>query len=80
MARKRARKTAVAKKSKPKRKGATATKSGRKRASRAPSQMKETAMKVLAGAAAGAVQAIMPSLEKAEPAARQGAGSKERKR
>jgi hypothetical protein len=79
MATKRASKTGVAKTSKPKRKGATATKSGKTRASRATSQMKDTAMKVLAGAAAGAVRAIMPPLEKAEAAARQGGGSKERK-
>ena len=75
MPRKRESKTSVAKKSKPKR--TTATKGGKKRASRATSQLKQTAMKVLAGAAAGAVRAIMPPLEKA--AGTQGAGSKERK-
>lgn len=75
MARKRESKRSVAKKSKPKR--TTATKGGKKRASRATSEVKETAMQVLAGAAAGAVRAIMPRLEKA--AGSQGTGSKERK-
>ena len=73
----------MAKKPKPKRKGSVATKSGKsgkRRASRVTSKMKETAMKVLAGAAAGAVRAAMPPLEKAEAAGGEGSGSKGRKR
>ena len=76
MPKKRKSKTSVAKKSKPKRKGATPAKSAKRSGSRATSQVKQTAMKVLAGAAAGAVRAIMPPLEKA--AGGEGAGSKER--
>lgn len=75
---KRTSKPSGAKGRKSKRKRATATKSRKKRVSRAAFPVKRTAMKMLAGAAAGAVRAIMPPLEKA--AGSQGVDSKERER
>ena len=47
-----------------------------KRLSRATKQMKETAMKALAGAAAGAVRAIIPPLEKAVGGQREAQGKR----
>ena len=76
MPRKRKSKSSTRKRSKPKRTRAV-RKSRTKRGSRATSQAKQTAMKVLAGAAAGAVRAMMPPLEKA--AGKQDARSKARK-
>lgn len=45
---------------------------------RVPAQMKQTAMKVLAGAAAGAVRAIIPPLEKAVASKEAAAGTSKR--
>ena len=64
MATKRASKKTVAKKSPAKAKRASATKGGKTRGSRAKAQVKDAAMRVLAGATAGAVRAMMPPLEK----------------
>ena len=80
MATKKKRATAGKPKAKAKRRTAT-TSRGRvsratKRVSRATKQVKETAMKALAGAAAGAVQAIMPPLEKAVGSLRPSEGRK----
>ena len=80
MANKKNRTTAGRPKAKAKRRSA-ATGRGRvsratKRVSRATKQVKETAMKALAGAAAGAVQAIMPPLEKAVGSLRPSEGRK----
>lgn len=82
-----ARKTAASKKSnakskpKAKRKPAATKKGARKRASsRKTTAMTDTAMKMLAGAAAGAVRAIMPPLQKVEAAAKKRAGSSKRTR
>ena len=58
-----------------KRRSATKVKATR-RISRATKQVKETAMKALAGAAAGAVRAIMPPLEKAVGGQRAAEGRK----
>jgi hypothetical protein len=62
-------------KAKAKRRIATKGKATR-RMSRATKQVKQTAMKALAGAAAGAVRAIMPPLEKAVGGRRQAEGRK----
>ena len=62
-------------KAKAKRRTATKVKTTR-RISRASKQVKETAMKALAGAAAGAVRAIMPPLEKAVGGQREAGGRK----
>lgn len=72
-----ARKKTVTKKSKTKGKRVTAKKGRKKSSSRAVTQVKQTAMKVLAGAAAGAVRAIVPPMERA--ASRLGMGPKEQK-
>ena len=60
-------------KAKAKRRSATKAKTTR-RMSRATKQVKETAMKALAGAAAGAVRAIIPPLEKAVGGRREAEG------
>jgi hypothetical protein len=60
-------------KAKAKRRSATKGKATR-RVSRATKQVKETAMKALAGAAAGAVRAIIPPLEKAVGGRREAEG------
>jgi hypothetical protein len=62
-------------KAKAKRRSATKMKATR-RVSRATKQVKETAMKALAGAAAGAVRAIIPPLEKAVGGQREVEGRK----
>ena len=69
------RKAAGKPKAKAKRRSATKVKATR-RISRATKQVKETAMKALAGAAAGAVRAIIPPLEKAVGAQREAEGRK----
>jgi len=62
-------------KAKAKRRSATKVKATR-RISRATKQVKETAMKALAGAAAGAVRAIIPPLQKAVGGQREAEGRK----
>jgi len=62
-------------KAKAKRRSATKVKATR-RISRATKQVKETAMKALAGAAAGAVRAIIPPLQKAVGGQREAEGQK----
>ena len=78
MATKRAGKKTVAKKSPAKAKRASATKRGKTRGLRAKAQVKDAAMRVLAGATAGAVRAMMPPLEKI--ASRQEAAAKTTKK
>jgi len=67
-------------KAKAKRRSATKGKATRRmatrRISRATKQVKETAMKALAGAAAGAVRAIIPPLQKAVGGQREAEGQK----
>jgi hypothetical protein len=62
-------------KAKAKRRSATKVKATR-RISRATRQVKDTAMKALAGAAAGAVRAIIPPLQKAVGGQREAEGRK----
>ena len=69
------RKAAGKPKAKAKRRSAAKVK-GTRRISRATKQVKETAMKALAGAAAGAVRAIIPPLEKAVGGQREAEGRK----
>ena len=76
MATKRTGKKTVAKKSPAKR--ASATKGGKTRGSQAKAQVTDAAMRVLAGATAGAVRAMMPPLEKI--ASRQEAAAKTTKK
>ena len=69
------RKRTTAGKPKAKTTSRSATK-GTRRISRATKRVKDTAMKALAGAAAGAVRAIIPPLEKAVGGKRESAGRK----
>jgi hypothetical protein len=70
------RKAAGKPKAKAKRRSATKVMKATRRISRATRQVKETAMKALVGAAAGAVRAIIPPLEKAVGGQREAAGRK----
>jgi sRNA-binding protein len=75
---KRAAKATAAKRGRAAGKKSSATKKRRsaRTVSRVPAQMKQTAMKVLAGAAAGAVRAIIPPLEKAVESNEAAAGTR----
>jgi hypothetical protein len=55
----------------------TGKKGGRRRASGATRALKQTAVKVMAGAAAGAVRAIIPPLEEAAGTSARAAGIKQ---
>ena len=57
--------------------GARAKKGGSKRTSSATKTLKKTAVKVMAGAAAGAVRAIIPPLEEAAGTSERAAGIKQ---
>ena len=69
----------VSKKSAPPKSASKSKKTGTKRptskSSRVTSQVKDSAMKVLAGAASGAVQALIPQLEEAAGRSARSAGT-----